>query len=73
MTIKFTEPNIFDKILESFGKKRAFKVPEKDKPYAYHTIQPENFLRALLRPANVPPPPGWFYREDIIKENYLLD
>ena len=73
MTIKFTAPNFFDKILNSVGKKRAYKIPEKGKVYDYHTLQAENFLPALLRPADFPPPPGWLYIEDIIDENSLFD
>jgi hypothetical protein len=73
MTIKFKEPDIFDKILQTCNKKRAYKAPGRSGPYTYNTIQPESFLRALFRPADVSPPAGWFYRDDIVGDNSILN
>jgi hypothetical protein len=54
MTIKIQEPNIFDKILGFFGKKRGFvlhkeNLYEKWGPYATFVIPRENFFKALFR------------------------
>ncbi len=47
MTIKIPEPNIFDKILKSIGKKRAVKIPtkvyEKYGQYAYVVANGKTF------------------------------
>lgn len=66
MTLIFREPNLLDKFLLLFGKKRAYKIPRQKverQPHDYCTLQPENFFRALMRPANVPLPSGWIYRD----------
>jgi len=64
MTMIFAKPTLFDTILKLLGKKRAYGIPKKSEPYVYRTFEPESFLRALRRPAAVPPPAGWFYKED---------
>ena len=54
MTIKLQQPNMFDKILGFFGKKRGFVLPEDNPyqkwgPYVTYVIPRENFIKALLR------------------------
>lgn len=53
MTIKIPEPNILDKILKLFGKKRGFVIPkdvyQKFGPYVYGIAKRESFWKALLR------------------------
>jgi len=62
MTIKIPEPNIFDKILKSIGKKRAVKIPakiyEKYGQHIYVVGQRENFWKAFMRPKNKKLPEG---------------
>ncbi len=65
MTIKFKESNPLDRLLLFFGKKRAYKIPVMESPYSYNVLQPENFFRALFRPAFKPPPSGWVYMDTI--------
>jgi len=69
MTIKFRQPNYFDKLLKIAGKRRSFKVPVEYGNYSYSSIQPESFFRALFRPVNRKLPAGWFYPDDFIKKN----
>ncbi len=65
MTIKIQPPNIFDKIVAIFGKKRAVYIPEKAMggKYGIYEARRENILLALLRPENKPLPKGWQYTE----------
>jgi len=65
MTIKIPEPNLADKILALFGKKRAIRIPteiyDTHGPYAYGMAKRESFISALIRPKNQKVPDGWFY------------
>ncbi len=69
MTVRLEAPGIGDKILALAGKKRALTAPAD----AYRTFGPyvsviatrEPFFKALFRSKGQPPPPGWFYPDDI--------
>ena len=73
MTIKCKEPNMLDGILTFFNRKRAYKIPGRQGPYDYATLQPESFFRALLRPPGASLPAGYFYRDDLTAENFPTD
>lgn len=65
MTIKIQEPNILDKILGLFGKKRGFVLPkenpyEKYGPYVTFSVPRENFFNALFRSSADDLPEGIF-------------
>ncbi len=65
MTIIIPPPNIFDKIADIFGKKRAVYIPDEavQGKYGVYEARRENILLALLRPANKPLPKGWQYTD----------
>jgi len=62
MTLRIPKPNLFDKILKKFGKKRAVFIPENahDKygQHVYASCQKENFFKALFRPKGSELPEG---------------
>ena len=62
MTIKLSEPNIFDQFLNFLGKKRGVFIPTKAYEdygqYVYAVAKKENYWKALLRPADKPLPEG---------------
>ncbi len=64
LTIRIQPQGWADRILARFGKKRAILIPAGEQPFGYYVAPRENFLRALLRPKAVPPPPGWTYWDD---------
>ena len=61
MTIKIPPPDIWDKILSFFGKKRALFIPPDNEKYAYKIARRENFVCALLRPRRKELSDGWGY------------
>ena len=73
MTIKCKEPNMLDAILTFFNKKRAYRIPGRQGPYDYATLQPESFFRALLRPPGAGLPTGYFYRDTLTDENFPIN
>jgi hypothetical protein len=62
MTVKFPEPNIFDKFLRSIGRKRGVIIPtkvyEKYGQHAYVVFQRESLWKALIRSKNKKLPEG---------------
>lgn len=66
MTIQMPQKNISDKILATFGKKRAVLIPKKGltEKYGVYKCRKESFIRALLRPKNAKLPEGWEYYND---------
>ena len=62
MTIKLSEPNIFDQFLNFLGKKRGVFIPtkayENHGQYVYAVGKKESFLKAFLRPAGKSLPDG---------------
>jgi len=62
MTIKVPTPNIYDRILKFFGKKRGVIIPtdfyKKFGQYVYAKAKRENFWKALLRPKGQNLPEG---------------
>jgi hypothetical protein len=71
MTIRIPEADLFDRILQLFGKRRAMKIPadiyQKFGPYVYSRAVKESFWRTLLRPKGQKPPEGYVYAEDLIE------
>ena len=67
MTIKIQPPNIFDRILSLFGKKRAVYIPKNTgyEKYGTYLAPRENFFRCLFRKDNAPLPSGWIYPDDL--------
>jgi len=69
MTIALPKPNLGDRILFWMGKRRAIHIPmevyKTHGPYVYAQARRESFIRALLRPGNMPPPAGWIYMDDL--------
>ena len=63
MTIKLSEPNIFDQFLNFLGKKRGVFIPTKAYEdygqYVYAVAKKENYWKALLRPAGKSLPDGF--------------
>lgn len=63
MTIRMPELNIFDKILQSIGKKRGVRYPvgahEKFGQSVYIKATKENFWKALFRSKNQQLPEGY--------------
>ena len=72
MTIKIQAPNILDKLLNVFGKKRAVFLPPASNDYGYYLARRENFFRALFRLTSKSLPEGWMYPFDITND-FLKD
>ncbi|MBC2736549.1 MAG: hypothetical protein HF981_19470 [Desulfobacteraceae bacterium] len=72
MTIRIPDPDIGDKILRYFGKKRALIFPngklEAQGIDVYATAVKENFWAALLRPRNSQLPAGAVDYETVRKK-----
>ena len=75
MTIRFPDPNIFDRFLKLLGKKRGVIFPsgnhEKFGPSLYAKAYKESFWRALFRSRNQDLPKGLvdvFFLTDIQNE-----
>ncbi len=73
MTIRFQEPNIFDRILALFGKKRGYVIPSENPykkwgRYVYYVIPRESFFKALLRPSSAEPPAEVFLDVQEVKK-----
>ncbi len=67
MTISFRrDPGLLERILKLFGKRRAFSLSESKEPYLYQVPQPESLIQTLLRPADAPPPPGFYFLDDLL-------
>lgn len=74
MTIKIPDPNLADKILKFYGKKRGVIFPDqaytKFGPHIYAVAKRESFWKALLRPRNQDLPAGMI---DIFSFQDLID
>ena len=61
-----------DKLLEVLGKRRAVFLPDTSKglgPYTYVQAKKESFLKALLRPKDLPLADGWIYVDDLVSSD----
>jgi hypothetical protein len=72
MTLRIPDPNISDKILRLFGKKRALIIPkfrvERKEIDIYAVAVKENFWRALFRPRKSQLPAGSVDYENFKKD-----
>jgi hypothetical protein len=63
MSLRIPQPDLFDKILRSFGKRRALFIPQDvQEAYRYDfylACHKENFFKVLFRPRNAKLPEGY--------------
>ena len=68
MTIRLPKPDVFDRILRFFGKKRSVQLPPNvDKEFGSYSIivaKKVSFIKALLSPWKIRLPKGCVYLEN---------
>ena len=62
MTIQLPQPNFFDKLLHSLGKKRGVSIPicsdDESGRFAYHFAAKESLVKSLFRSSKADLPEG---------------
>ena len=67
MTISLRRtPGLLERVLKLFGKRRAFSISERKEPYLYQVPKPESLIQTLLRPADAPPPAGYYFFDELL-------